>query len=120
MITTLPAYFLDGNTNLGTVQLNRNSLTTIAPNAFCCGAPVTSLGKSLAKILAATAGLAALLWLALPLCTAWLHGTVIQQSAALGALMVAGGLFYCAVLQLLKLGEMNILISIFRRKFFGR
>ncbi len=84
------------------------------------GFSLAYLGKSLAKILAATAALTALLWFALPLFTGWLHGSVISQSVALGALIVAGGLLYCVVLQLFKLNEMNILVSILRQKIFGR
>ncbi len=84
------------------------------------GFSLVSLGKSLAKILVATAALTALLWFTLPFCTDWLHGSVISQSFALGALIITGGLLYCVVLQLFKLGEMNILINILRRKIFSR
>lgn len=84
------------------------------------GFSLAYLGKSLAKILGATGALTALLWFLLPLCTAWLHGSVLSQGIALGGLIVTAGLLYCAVLQLFQLSEMNILINILRRRFFRR
>lgn len=82
------------------------------------GFSLAYLGKSLAKILAATGALTGLLWFALPFFAPWLHGSVISQGVALGLLIAAAGLLYCLVLQLLQLNEMNILITMLRRKIF--
>ncbi|WP_240744153.1 murein biosynthesis integral membrane protein MurJ [Desulfopila sp. IMCC35006] len=82
------------------------------------GLSLVYLGKSLVKILAATAVLTGLLWFAMPCFARWLHGSVLGQGAALCVLITSATLLYCLVLHLLKLSEMNILTTMLRKKLF--
>ncbi len=84
------------------------------------GFSLTYLFKSLAKIATATMALAAILLLALPHFSVWLHGSVIQQAAGLLILILSAALVYGFFLHRFKLSEMHILTAMIRSKIFRR
>jgi putative peptidoglycan lipid II flippase len=84
------------------------------------GFSLTDLGKGLIKIIIATLGLTCLLWYALPYFTHWLDSTVTYQIISLFILILSATLLYGFTLQILKLGEMNMLVKMIRVKFFRK
>lgn len=84
------------------------------------GFSLTDLGKGLIKIIIATLGLTCLLWYALPYFTHWLDGTVLYQIISLSILILSATLLYGLTLQILKLGEMIMLVNMIRVKIFKK
>jgi putative peptidoglycan lipid II flippase len=84
------------------------------------GFSLIDLGKGLMKIIIATLGLTCLLWYALPYFTHWLDSTVTYQIISLFILILSATLLYGLTLQILKLGEMNMLVKMIRVKFFRK
>jgi putative peptidoglycan lipid II flippase len=75
------------------------------------GYSLSYLAKGLAKIAVATSALVGLLILAVPLCSSWLEGNILQQTAALSCLILAAVALYGGILHTLRLSEMNIVVE---------
>jgi len=84
------------------------------------GFSLVYLGKSLVKILLATAALTGLLLYALPFFKTFFDNSVIHQSGSLFTLILSATTLYGIILHLLKLTEMNILTEMIRSKFFNK
>lgn len=84
------------------------------------GFPLVYLGKSLVKILLATAALTGLLLYALPFFKTFFDNSVIHQSGSLFTLILSATILYGIILHLLKLTEMNILTEMIRSKLFNK
>ncbi|MGB3224775.1 MAG: murein biosynthesis integral membrane protein MurJ [Desulforhopalus sp.] len=84
------------------------------------GFSLTDLGKGLIKIITATLGLTCLLWYALPYFTQWLNDTVLYQIISLSILILSATFLYGLTLQILKFGEMNMVVKMIRTKVFRK